>query len=70
MEWYPGIARAQARVNILNTSDRGWYVAEVEGGFAVRHDGSAPPAAPARMAITITRRRCNSQRVDFHLQAA
>ena len=42
MEWYPGKARAQARVNILNTSDRGWFVAEVEGGYAVRHDGSAP----------------------------
>lgn len=69
MEWYPGIARAQARVNILNTSDRGWYVAEVEGGFAVRHDGSAPPAPTPRVAVTMTRRRFNAKRVDFHIQA-
>lgn len=67
MEWYPGKARAQARVNILNSSDRGWCVAEIDGGYAVRHDGSSPPPA-VKFAVCIE--SVNRYRNEIRVKAA
>ena len=67
MEWYPGKARAQARVNILNTDDCGWFVAEVDGGYAVRHDGSA---APVTTKFAVCLERVNPYRNEIRVKAA
>jgi hypothetical protein len=57
MECYSHRARAEARVSILNTQDRGWYVDEIAEGFAVRHDCSPPPVTQAQAAVCIVKRR-------------
>jgi hypothetical protein len=69
MEFYgQNKIRAQARANLLNRGDCGWIVVEVEGGFAVKHDGSpAPqPVATARLCLV----QVNRYRKEIVLKAA
>lgn len=68
MEWYPGKARAQARANILNERDCGWFIAEVDGGYVVKHDGSAAPAGITQTRLCLV--QVNRYRKEIQLKAA
>jgi hypothetical protein len=61
-------ARAQARVNILNSEGSGWFVDVVDGQFVVRHDGKPPKISNSSPTLCLV--RVNSFRTEIQLKTA